>query len=142
MSVLPQEPQPAPAPAPMRLTCRACDATPLVHWRRRLTDEEFAAYVAVEQARRDLETLLADPQKPAPVFGPLPTADDTTRVVHACGQHAIGIDAAALIHAKTCTAPNPATLPGCDCTPEPPLPPEPAPTASPLPASWGGTGDA
>jgi hypothetical protein len=51
-------------------------------------------------------------------------------------QHAIGMDAAALIHAKTCTAPNPATLPGCDCTPEPAPAPEPPPGPPPLPASW------
>ncbi|MBX7464956.1 hypothetical protein K1Y80_02520 [Streptomyces sp. MAG02] len=124
------------------LSCRVCDDTPVVHWRRRLTDDEFDAFVAVEQARRDLETILADPQKPAPSYGPLPTEDDNTRVVHACGQHAIGIEAAALVHAKTCTAPNPAHLPGCDCTPEPAPAPEPVPAALQLPASWGGSGGA
>ncbi|MFE4867717.1 hypothetical protein [Streptomyces sp. NPDC056682] len=124
------------------MTCSACGATPLVHWQRRLTDAELADYIGLEQARRDEQILLADPQQATPVFGPLPTAADVTRAVHACGQHAIGMNAAALIHAKTCTAPNPATLPACNCTPEPAPPPEPAPTASPLPVSWGGTGGA
>lgn len=140
MPVQPDQPQPAPVAA--GLTCAACDATPLVHWQRRLTDDELAAYIALEQARRDEEVLLADAQQAPPVFGPLPTEADVTRAVHACGQHAISIDAAALIHTKTCSAPNPATLPGCDCTPEPAPAPEPAPTAPRLPASWGGTGDA
>lgn len=135
MLTVPDEPQPA--PAPLALTCAACGAPPLVHWQRRLTDAEFDAYIALEQERRDEQALLADSQQAPPIVGPLPTAVDVTRAVHACGRHAIGIDAAALVHAKTCTAP-----PTCTCTPEPAPPPEPAPTASPLPVSWGGTGDA
>ncbi|MEV5944400.1 hypothetical protein [Streptomyces sp. NPDC051994] len=143
MPVQPDQPQPAPtAPG---LKCAACDAPPLVHWQRRLTDTELADYIALEQARRDEQALLADQQQAPPDFGPLPTAADVTRAVHACGLHAIGIDAAALIHAKNCGAPfvgvNGQVM-ACDCTPEPAAPPEPAPTAPRLPASWGGTGDA
>lgn len=122
------------------LTCRACDETPLVHWQRRLTDAEFETFIAAEQARRDLVTTLADPQKPPPVFGPLPTEDDNTRIVHACGRHAIGIEAAALIHAKTCGAPfvgvNGQVM-DCDCTPEPAPTPEPDPAPQQLPPGWG-----
>jgi hypothetical protein len=91
-----------------------------VNWLRRPTDDELAEVVKAEQDRRDQIRLLADPQLPEPEFGPLPTADGMTRAVYACGPHAIAMDAAALIHASSCTAPNEADLPGCDCTPEPP----------------------
>jgi hypothetical protein len=48
------------------------------------------------------------------------------------------MDAAALIHAKGCTAPSAADLPGCDCTPEPlPAPAmAAAAAASRLPEHW------
>lgn len=122
---------PTPTPAPLTLTCGACGAPPLVHWQRRLTDDELAAYIGLEQVRREEQVLLADPQQAPPAFGPLPTEADVTRAVHACGQHAIGIDAAALIHTKTCAAP-----PTCTCTPEEPPEPEPLPGPPQLPASW------
>ncbi|MFH8380630.1 hypothetical protein ACH4E7_06770 [Kitasatospora sp. NPDC018058] len=39
-----------------------------------------------------------------------------TLAVFACDSHAITLDAAAHVHATTCTAPGPS---GCTCTPEP-----------------------
>jgi hypothetical protein len=45
--------------------------------------------------------------------------------VYACGPHAIGLDAAAHIHQATCTAPDPARVPACSCTPTA-LPQDPA----------------
>jgi hypothetical protein len=51
----------------------------------------------------------ADPDATVPVFG--------------CDQHLIGLDLAAHVHEASCTAPDPAALPGCGCTPEP-LPPQ------------------
>jgi hypothetical protein len=110
--------------------CTRCGTNAVVHWSRRLTDNEFAAYVALEQARRDTATLLADPQLPKPDFGPLPVPTDCVRTVYACVDHAIGLDAASLVHAKTCTAPP------CNCTPEPVAKPEPEPLPAPLPESW------
>jgi hypothetical protein len=123
-------------PAPTGPTCTLCGAQAVVNWQRRLTDGELAAYQGLEQEKRDEWLNLADPQQPPPDYGPLPQASDCTAPVYACGPHAIGMDAAALIHAKSCTAPNAATLPGCDCTPEPA--PQAAMTAEPsrLPAHW------
>jgi hypothetical protein len=108
----------------------------VVQWLRRLTLTELADAQNLEQYRRDQQALLADPEQPPPDAGPLPGGADFTRPVHACAQHAIGIDAAALIHQGTCTAPNPATLPGCDCTPEQPAPAPPPVSGPELPASW------
>ncbi|MFE9844685.1 hypothetical protein [Streptomyces goshikiensis] len=107
-----------------------------MHWQRRLTDDEVTAYLATYQAKRDEQLLLADPQAAAPEPGPLPLATDCTRVVHGCINHAIGIDAAAHVHAKTCTAPQADDLPGCNCTPEPLPAPEPMLEPVQLPASW------
>jgi hypothetical protein len=126
--------------APTGPVCAACGAEAVAHWLRRLTDDELAAHVALEQAKRDERLLLADPQLPAPDFGPLPAASECTAPVFACGPHAISLDAAALVHAKTCTAPQETDLPSCDCTPEPAPEPEPAATATParsrLPEHW------
>lgn len=125
----------APTPLPTGPTCAACGDAAVVNWRRRLTDDELAAHIAAEQERRDQALLLADPQQPPPVFPPLPDGSDDTRTVYACGPHAIHMDAAALIHQGSCTAPNPDHLPGCDCTPE--ALPEPADEEpSRLPAHW------
>lgn len=127
----------APELLPAGPSCGACGDTAVVNWRRRLTDDELADHVRLEQERRDLAVLLADPQLPPPLFPPLPDGSDDTRTIYACGPHAIHMDAAGLIHAKDCTAPNEGHLPDCDCTPEPaPQPveePEPAPN---LPAHW------
>jgi hypothetical protein len=112
-----------------------------VHWRRRPTDDELAELVAAERVRRDELLLLADPRLPAPQFGPLPTAEGVTRTVYACGPHAITLEAASRTHQSSCTAPNDADLPDCDCTPEA-LPESAATTSaeseapSRLPAHW------
>jgi hypothetical protein len=128
------------APTPettLGCSCIGCTATPLVQWQRRPTTDELAAIVTVEQSRRDAVLGAADPQQPAPEFGALPTEADTLIAVFACGQHAIGQDLAALVHAADCTAPDPATLPGCNCTPEPAPAPQPEHTvALPLPDHW------
>lgn len=129
---------PTPAQAPTGPACALCGVEAVVQWQRRLTDAELAGYIGLEQERRDERLLLADPQQPAPDFGPLPTAADCTRPVFACGPHAITLDAAALVHQATCTAPATADLPGCDCTPEAPPQPRLAAEAeaSRLPAHW------
>lgn len=132
-------PQPAATPALATPGCSytGCTAAPLVQWQRRPTEAELEASVAIEQARRDQILSAADPEQPAPVFGPLPTQQDTTIAVLACGPHAISMDTAALVHAATCTAPNVTTLPVCNCTPEPAPPPEPMLAAAlPLPDHW------
>ena len=50
--------------------------------------------------------------------------NDMRVLVYACGTHAITLDLAAHIHQSTCSGPNAAALPACDCTPEPlPVPP-------------------
>ncbi|MEV8523145.1 hypothetical protein AB0451_03155 [Streptomyces sp. NPDC052000] len=122
--------------------CTLCGGPACVHWQRRLTDDEFTEYLHASQSRRDELTLLADSQQAPPDFGPLPLPADCTRAVYGCVNHAVSLDAASLIHTKTCTAPNAKDLPHCDCTPEPAPPPEPDPTPTPLPVSWGGTGKA
>lgn len=127
-----------PTPPPSGPICALCGERAVVVWQRRLTDTEFAAYSTLEQEKRDGWLALADPQKPPPDYGPLPQPSDCTAPVYGCTAHAITMDAAALIHAKTCTAPNAANLPGCNCTPEPLPPPSPAaaPALSPLPDHW------
>jgi hypothetical protein len=109
----------------MPVTCRACGELAAVQWKRRPTADELAEITAVEQSRRDEFLLLADPQQPAPEFPPMPTAADTIIAVYACAAHAIGLDLAALVHASDCTAPDPAVVPRCSCTPEPPPPEDP-----------------
>ncbi|MFI1535568.1 hypothetical protein [Streptomyces anandii] len=118
--------------------CALCGQPALVHWQRRPTDAEIAEMCDVEKQRRAQVLRLADPQQPAPVFGPLPTAEDITRIVHSCGAHAITLEGATLIHQSCCTAPNEADLPGCDCLPEQPPQPRLAaePEPAPLPAHW------
>ncbi|MFE5037171.1 hypothetical protein [Streptomyces sp. NPDC056683] len=134
-------PPPAPTPAPVVSTgpfCAACGEPAAVNWARRPTADEVAEVIRNELARREQLLLLTDPQLPRPDFGPLPTSDGMTRTVYACADHAISLDGASLIHECTCTAPNPADLPGCDCTPETPDPdPMDAPLAArTLPAHW------
>lgn len=139
-----EEMQPAPmawpeAPVLPRtdLQCHAtgCTDKPLVHWQRRLTDAEVAAEHAREQGKRDARMLLRDTQKPAPDFGPLPDPASYSYLVHACGQHAIGMEAAALIHAGDCAGPDSPALPDCGCTPEAPSAPAPR-VEQELPAHW------
>ncbi|WP_019059950.1 hypothetical protein [Streptomyces prunicolor] len=129
---------PMPVPGiPAGRGCSACGAPAKVHWQRRPTCDELDEILRAETNRRVQALKLADVQKPAPVFPPLPNAVDTTRIVHACGAHAISLEAAALIHASCCTAPNEADLPGCDCTPEPrPVAPAEEEQGWELPAHW------
>jgi hypothetical protein len=108
-----------------------------VQWSRRPSDAELAQLVAVEQARRDLALAGADPSRPRPEFGPLPSAGDTTIAVFACADHTVDLEHAARVHAADCQAPHPDHLPSCDCEPEPH--PEPTPLGGPkvqLPTGW------
>lgn len=137
--------QPAAAPAPPG--CTACGNPSYVHWQRRLNPDEITEQQAAEQARRDAELAewqqIVDslagtdtPTPPRPEYGPLPDCADYTRTIYACLSHAIAQDAAAHIHQGTCTAPDPAVLPACNCTPEPLPTPDPAPEPRPLPPGW------
>lgn len=117
-------------------TCRACGNPAVVNWRRRPTDTEVAEVIADEEARREWLFDHRDTQLPDPEFGPLPTGEGMTRTIYGCAQHAITLDAAALIHRSTCTAPDPDQLPGCNCTPEVPVPEAPPVVTDPLPDHW------
>lgn len=65
------------------------------------------------------------------------TTDPThTDAVYACSEHPISLDLASLIHAPSCTAPDPAHLPACGCTPEPLPQPEPDLPPVTLPTGW------
>lgn len=127
-----------PTPLPAGPRCAACGGDAVVNWRRRPTADEVEHVIAVEVDRRAQLVFLADPELPAPEFGPLPTGDGMTRTVYGCAEHAISLEGAALVHASTCTAPNPGDLPGCDCTPEKttPEPMEAPARALPLPDHW------
>ncbi|MBK3624920.1 hypothetical protein JHN59_08670 [Streptomyces sp. MBT49] len=133
----PAEPTPALPPMPAGPVCALCSAAALVHWQRRPTDDELNEIRATEEKRRIHALKMADVQHPEPAFPPLPTAADTLRAVYACGRHAITLDGAARIHSSSCTAPNEADLPGCDCTPtSPPPAPLEEDTATELPEHW------
>lgn len=108
----------------------SCDDDALVHWQRRLTADEIAVAQDLELQRR------ADAPVPFPDGIPLPDPAQYTHLVHACGDHAIHMDSAALIHQAQCAGPDSTTLPACDCTPgqQPTAPP--APKAPALPAHW------
>lgn len=129
-------PDPAPAITGGGPACTLCGADAVVNWQRRLTEAEVAEAQGIEQDRRQERLLLADPQLPPLDFGPLPDCADWTHAVYGCDQHGINKPAASHVHQATCTAPQVANLPGCDCTPEPhpQAPPEPEPVV--LPAGW------
>lgn len=124
---LPQAPSPG-------CSFTGCLDAPIVQWQRRPTADELAAVVTMEQSRRD--QAVAAGASPTDDFGPLPTQQDTVIAVLSCGIHAITMDLASLVHASTCTAPNNANLPGCDCTPEPAPAPEPLVERTALPDHW------
>ncbi|WP_128381266.1 hypothetical protein [Streptomyces cavernae] len=108
-----------------------------MNWLRRPTGAEVADAIAAEEKRREDLLLLADQQLPTPEFGPLPTGNGMTRSVYACATHAITLDAASRIHASSCMAPDPAVLPGCDCTPEVQAPTPPSDSVPvKLPEHW------
>jgi hypothetical protein len=114
----------------------SCANPAVVQWSRRPTAAELSALIYAEQSRRDEVLLLASPDLPTPSFGDLPTTAGTVVPVFGCLQHAVSVDLAPFVHLSTCTAPNPATLPKCDCSPEPLpqsaiIPPAPA-----LPSGW------
>lgn len=100
------------------VACKLCGQPAELQWQRRPTDAELADLDAQETAWRDLILANSDPANP-PVFGPMPDATNTTMPVYACTTHAITGDLAALIHQASCTAPDMAYLPSCNCTPEP-----------------------
>jgi hypothetical protein len=119
-------------------SCGACSADAVVHWLRRPTADELALIVAAENERRAFILAAANPELPPPNLPDLPTASDTVQAVFSCAQHGISLDAAAHIHAANCSGPNSATLPLCDCTPEP-FPTDStggADTGPELPAGW------
>ena len=132
-------PQDTPLPPPQTPGCSytGCTNPPLVQWQRRPTAAELKPIVDAEQARRHQILTDADSQRPAPVFRSMPGQRDTTIAIFGCNTHAISMDLAARVHAPNCTAPDPAVLPGCNCTPEPLPPPEPMHAAAlALPDHW------
>lgn len=141
MNLLKPDPVPGPPLEPVPQLpagpfCERCHQPALVQWRRRLTQAELDVEHARLNEIRAERILLQDPENPL-VFGPLPSLADSTMAVFACGQHAIDINAAALIHQADCTGPHgdQAPHPQCSCTPEPHPQPEPAPEPE-LPAHW------
>jgi hypothetical protein len=116
-------------PPPPTCYATGCTADSLVHWQRRLTAAEVELAHRAEQQRCD------DREVPFPDGIPLSDPAEMSHLVHACGLHAIDMEAAALVHQGTCSGPDSPALPECDCTPEQP----PAPPARPeqeLPAHW------
>lgn len=113
-----------------------CHAPVVAQWRRRPTPDELSAAIAEEQQMRQRITDLASADQPAPVFGPLPTAETCTVAVFGCATHVLSLDLAARVHAATCV-PDPLKVPAaCGCTPEPlPSPPAPQPVTQ-LPSGW------
>jgi hypothetical protein len=60
-----------------------------------------------------------------------------TDAVYACGPHAITMAAAANVHQASCTAPDPATVPACNCVPiVQPQDPDPTGPTTTLPTGW------
>lgn len=128
----------APPPLPSGPVCShaGCTGRVVAQWRRRPTDGELDAHVALEETRREERLLLADPQLPPPVFPPLPSAEDTVIAVFACARHAIDIDLASRVHAADCRAPHEEHLPVCDCEPEPLPESESVEETVTLPTGW------
>lgn len=127
--------RPSGEPLPEPCHGATCTADSLVHWQRRLTPAEVDVEHAREQAKRAGWLELRDIAQPAPDYGPLPDASTYSYLVHACGDHAIGMDAAALVHQADCPGPDSERLPECGCDPEP-LPTLSATPEQQLPAHW------
>jgi hypothetical protein len=100
-------------PPPPTCYATGCTTDSLVHWQRRLTADEIAVAQDLELQRR------ADAPVPFPDGVPLPDPAQYSHLVHACGQHAIHMEAATRIHQSGCSGPDSAALPACDCEPEP-----------------------
>lgn len=114
-----------------------CGVVAAVQWSRRPTDTELAALVAAENDNRATVLANADPTLPTPVFGSLPDATNTVVSVYGCVTHGIALDLAPFTHQSSCTAPNTANLPNCDCTPEPLVQAAITPATPPdLPSGW------
>ncbi|MFJ6214996.1 hypothetical protein ACIQGZ_16920 [Streptomyces sp. NPDC092296] len=109
----------------MPILCMAvdCGNRATFQWQRRPTDAELVPIIAMAEAWR-AEMIATNPENP-PRLPPLPDATNITVPVYACAEHEIDMDLACHTHQATCTAPNPANLPGCDCDPEPLPPPDP-----------------
>lgn len=60
----------------------------------------------------------------------------STVAVHACDVHAITTVLAQHVHQASCVSPDPKTLPGCSCSPEPLPAPDPLPEVITLPTGW------
>lgn len=99
-----------PVPPPPPCGHSGCALPAAVHWTRRLTASELAE-IPAEQQNPDMQLM-----------------------VYACGPHAINLDLAAHIHQSSCSGPNAAALPTCDCVPEP-LPTDGSGTKT-LPTGW------
>jgi hypothetical protein len=95
-----------------------CDQNAALQWTRRPTEAELETIVAAEEQRRADLLAISEPNNP-PNFPTLPTAADTTVPAYGCVTHEVSGDLSVRVHQASCTAPNPANLPGCDCTPEP-----------------------
>jgi hypothetical protein len=98
--------------------CTLCGTPAVVQWQRRPTDSELAALIALDNP------------------GIPPTATNTTVAVYACVGHSIAFELASLVHQSSCSAPDPVTLPDCNCTPEKPAVVDSPPEDSPLPPDW------
>jgi hypothetical protein len=96
--------------------CDSCGASAVLQWKRRPTADELSALVSAEQEWRTAHT--PDPVNP-PDFGPMPDATNTTLAVYACGPHSLSADLASRVHQSLCSGPRSASLPACDCEPEP-----------------------
>jgi len=76
-----------------------CTNTAVLVWKRRMTADELAAAQAQQP-----DSSVTEANSYTPLYG--------------CSEHLLTADLAAQMHASTCTSPNLANLPSCDCRPE------------------------